>query len=125
MLASEAPFKKKDRAFVRTERGETTVTPHLAEVLGELTGAETRATVLGYLQRGGVPCAYDRALSSRLGGYAAKLAKEGRFGVTVAVSGGNITFNALVDIAGKYKLVDPAGPAVAYARSVGISFGDE
>ena len=53
------------------------------------------------------------------------LAKEKRFGVTVAVSGGNITFNALADIAGKYKLVDPAGPAVAFARSVGISFGDE
>lgn len=125
VLASEAPYKKKERVFIRTERGETTVTPHLAEVVGEMTGAETRATVLGYLQRGGVPCAFDRALSSRLGGYAAKLAKEGRFGVTVAVSGGNITFNALADIAGKYKLVDPAGPAVAFARSIGISFGDE
>lgn len=123
VLASEARFKKSERTFVRTERGETTVTPHLAEVLQASTGYETRTSVLGYLQRGGTPCAYDRLLSSRLGGYAAKLACEGKFGVTAAVSGNKITFNALADIAGKYKLVDPSSPIVEFAKKIGIGFG--
>ena len=124
LLDSEAKFNKEQRAFVRTALGESTVTRHLAEVIGERTGAETRYSVLGYLQRGGTPCAYDRLLCSRLGGYAAKLAVEGRFGVTAAVSGNSITFNALADIAGKYKFVDPQGEEVRFARSIGISFGD-
>ena len=124
VLDSEARFKKEERVFVRPEQGEATVTRHLAEVIGARTGQETRYSVLGYLQRGGTPCAYDRLLCTRLGGYAAKLAAEGRFGVTAAVSGNNITFNALPDIAGKYKFVDPQGEEVALARSIGISFGD-
>lgn len=123
VLASEVKFKKSERTFVRTERGESTVTQHLAEILQERTGYETRASVLGYLQRGGTPCAYDRMLSSRLGGFAGKLAKEGKFGVTAAVSGNKITFNALADIAGKYKLVDPNGDIVRFAGDIGISFG--
>ena len=122
--AAERRFKKKERAFIRTERGETTVTPHLAEIIRARTGMETRVAVPGYLQRGGTPCAYDRLLSSRLGGYAARLAAEGKFGVSVAVSGNRITFNALAEIAGRYKLVDPRGELVAFARGIGISFGD-
>ena len=124
VLDAEARFKKEERAFARPAFGETTVTRHLAEVIGERTGQETRYSVLGYLQRGGTPCAYDRLLCTRLGGYAAKLAVEGRFGVTAAVVGNEITFNALPDIAGKYKFVDPMGGEVACARGIGISFGD-
>ena len=44
--------------------------------------------------------------------------------MTAAVNGNNITFNALPDIAGKYKFVDPHGEEVALARGIGISFGD-
>ena len=124
VLDSEVKYKKDERAFARRARGETTVTAHLAEVIGERTGVETRASVLGYLQRGGTPCAYDRLLCSRLGGRAAELAAAGKYGVTVAVSGSRITYNALEDIAGKYKLVDPAGETVRFARGIGISFGD-
>lgn len=123
VLDSEAPYKKKERAFIRTSRGETTVTAHLAEVIGERTGAETRGTVLGYIQRGGNPSAYDKALSTRLGSYAGRLAKEGRFGVTVAVAGNTITFNALQDVAGKYKLVDPSCEMVRAAEDIGVCMG--
>lgn len=123
VLASEVKFKKSERVFVRTERGESTVTQHLAEVLQERTGYETRSSVLGYLQRGGTPCAFDRLLSSRLGGYAAQLAASGKFGVTAAVAGNRITFNALTEIAGKYKLVAPDGDIVRFAKSIGIGFG--
>ncbi len=123
VLAEEAPYRRKDRAFARAERGETTVTAHLAEVIGERTGTETRATVLGYVQRGGNPSAYDRVLCTRLGSYAGMLARQGRFGVTVAVSRGEITFNALADIAGKYKLVDPDSEIVRAAEGIGVCFG--
>lgn len=123
VLASEVKFKKSERVFVRTERGESTVTQHLAEVLQERTGYETRSSVLGYLQRGGTPCAFDRLLSSRLGGYAAQLAASGKFGVTAAVAGNRITFNALTEIAGKYKLVAPDGDIVRFAKRIGIGFG--
>ena len=51
------------------------------------------------------------------------LAKEGRFGVTVAVSGSRITFNALQDVAGKYKLVDPASEIVRAAEDIGVCMG--
>ena len=123
ILDDEAAKKKKERTFIRAERGETTVTAHLAEEIGARTGAETRGTVLGYIQRGGDPSPYDRLLCTRLGSYAAKLAKEGRFGVTAAVSGSAITFNALSDIAGKYKLVDPDSEIVRSAESIGVCFG--
>ena len=123
VLDSEAPFKRRERVFIRTERGETTVTQHLAEVIQQRTGAETRATVLGYIQRGGAPSAYDRVLCTRLGSYAAQLCRAGRFGVTVAVSGNKVTFNALPDIAGKYKFVDPNGEIVRAAEETGVSFG--
>ena len=125
LLSSEAKYKKKDRVFIRTERGESTVTLHLNEEISNYTKKETRCSVLGYMQRGGTPCAFDRVLSSRLGGYAAKLANEGRFGVTAAVSGNHITYNSVFDIAGKYKLVNPQGPIVKFAKSIGIYFGEE
>ena len=123
IVDAEAPYKKKERAFVRVDRGETTVTAHLAEVIGEQTGFETRSTVLGYIQRGGSPSAYDKVFCTRLGSYAGRLAAEGRFGVTVAVCGNKITFNALSDIAGRYKLVDPAAEIVAAAEGIGICLG--
>lgn len=123
ILDTEAPYKKKERAFIRTARGETTVTQHLAEVIGERTGAETRATVLGYIQRGGNPSSFDKTLSTRLGSYAGMLAREGKFGVTVAVAGSRITFNALQDVAGKYKLVDPSSEIVRAAESIGVCLG--
>lgn len=123
IVDAEAPYKKRERAFVRVDRGETTVTAHLAEVIGERTGHETRATVLGYIQRGGSPAAYDKVFCTRLGSYAGRLAAQGRFGVTVALSGNKITFNALSDIAGRYKLIDPASEMVAAAEGIGICLG--
>ena len=124
VLADEIPFRKRERVFVRRERGESTVTPHLAEELAARTHLETRYNVLGYLQRGGSPCAYDRLLSTRLGRYVVQLASEGNFGVTAAVHRNEITYNALAEIAGKTKAVDPSGELVRCARDIGIAFGD-
>lgn len=59
----------------------------IARRLEELTGFETRVTVLGHLQRGGTPTAHDRVLATRLGLAAAELALEGRSGVMVGLQG--------------------------------------
>lgn len=59
----------------------------VAPVLEELTGFETRVTVLGHLQRGGTPTARDRVLATRLGAAAVESAQAGRRGVMMAVRG--------------------------------------
>jgi len=62
----------------------------LAPMIEELTGYETRVTVLGHLQRGGTPSAFDRVLATRMGTKAADLAIEGQSGVMVAMHGAEI-----------------------------------
>ena len=62
----------------------------VASTLEDLTGYETRVTVLGYLQRGGTPTAFDRVLATRFGLAAAEAALAGRSGIMVAVRGGEI-----------------------------------
>lgn len=62
----------------------------VAKMVEEATGYETRAVVLGHLQRGGAPSAYDRILATRLGLGAGKLVLEGKFGTMVALSGTKI-----------------------------------
>lgn len=123
-IKAEAGLKKKHRSFARTERGETTITNHLAEYIEEKTGYTARTSVLGYIQRGGTPCAYDRLLCTRLGEAAADLIKEGKFGVTVAVKGNRIVANELDDIAGKYKYVTRGDRMVKCAKEMGIFLGD-
>jgi 6-phosphofructokinase 1 len=62
----------------------------LAPMIEELTGYETRVTVLGHLQRGGTPSAFDRVLGTRLGAKAADLAVAGESGLMVAMQGAQI-----------------------------------
>jgi phosphofructokinase-like protein len=67
------------------------ITHALAPELAEMTGSETRVTVLGHVQRGGSPCAEDRVLATRYGVAAVDLASAGRWGRMVALRGGEIT----------------------------------
>ncbi len=62
----------------------------VAQRVEEQTGFETRCVVLGHIQRGGPPSAYDRVLATRMGLAAGRLVLEGRFGTMVALSGTNI-----------------------------------
>ena len=81
------PDQRKD-AFGFTRVGG--VAYSIAPVLEELTGFESRVTVLGYVQRGGTPTAFDRVLATRLGVAAADLAVEGNSGVMVGIRGTKI-----------------------------------
>lgn len=95
----------------------------VASRLVEVTGLETRTTVLGHLQRGGVPSSFDRILSTRCGIKAVQMAVQGPWNHMVALNGQEITAVELGDAIKQLKKVDPLGEIVKAAQSVGISFG--
>lgn len=97
----------------------------LASRIGERTSIESRAVVLGHVQRGGSPTACDRVLATRLGHAAFVEAARGNFNVMVGVDGPDIVPVPLTVVAGSQRLVPQDSPIVAAARAVGTSFGDE
>ena len=76
--------------------------------LERLTGFETRVTVLGHLQRGGTPTAFDRVLATRFGVAAVDLAVAGRFGEMAALRGTDVIGVPLADACGEVRGVDAA-----------------
>lgn len=97
----------------------------VADELEKLCGLEARATILGHLQRGGSPTAYDRILSTRYGSYAVDLAMEGKFGNMVTLKGNEMSYDSLNNVIGqKSKNVDPEGELIKFAKNIGIAFGD-
>ena len=80
----------------------------LANEIEERTGAEARAVVLGHIQRGGTPTAFDRWLATRFGLHAIDAVAEGDFGVMVALRGKDIVRVKLIEGTGELKLVSPA-----------------
>jgi len=96
---------------------------YFAREIQEQTGFETRETVLGYTQRGGSPSPYDRILGTMLGGHAAELIHQGKFGRMVALLGNTITDVPLSEVAGKLRLVTPDNDLVVQGKQMGISFG--
>lgn len=95
----------------------------LARELEAATGLETRVTILGYVQRGGTPCAADRLLATRLGSAAAGLVARGEFGVMVAARGESAEPVPLSEVAGKVKLVPTDHEWIVTARQVGVGLG--
>lgn len=78
----------------------------LAKEIEKRTGAETRMTNLGHVQRGGTPTAYDRVLGTRYGIRAIDLVHEGRFGYMAALRGNKIIDIPLSEAVGTLKTVD-------------------
>jgi phosphofructokinase-like protein len=100
----------------------------IADVLGtqitELTGKETRTLVLGHIQRGGEPIAYDRSLALRFGAAAVRCIREGSLGTMVALQGNRIRAVPLGDAVHAIKRVPADSELVLTARQLGVSFGD-
>ncbi len=96
----------------------------IGQEIEERTGVETRVTVLGHLQRGGTPSAFDRILATRFGVKAAELCHSGVGGVMVAVRGNDIVTVPLSDVGGKMRLVNPDHPLINVARGVGTCLGN-
>lgn len=80
----------------------------IAQEIERQTGFETRAVVLGHLQRGGSPTVADRVLATRLGVRAADMIKESKFGYMSALQGNKIVDVPLTEAMSRMKTVDPA-----------------
>ena len=80
----------------------------VAEQIEALTGFETRVTILGHIQRGGTPTAFDRVLATRFGIAAIDAVHAGAFGTMVALRAGQIVRVPLSEGTAELKLVDPA-----------------
>ena len=104
---------------------ETGNTMQLAKELEQLTRVESRVTILGHLQRGGIPSAYDRLLATRLGTACARFIQDGLYGVMVAARGDSFEPVPLEDVVGKRKEVQLDHPWIECARSVGTCLGDK
>jgi 6-phosphofructokinase 1 len=79
----------------------------LAEEIEKRTGKEARAAVLGHIQRGGTPTAFDRVLATRFGVHAIRAVAEGAFGTMVALRGTEIVRVPIADAVSELKLVPP------------------
>lgn len=96
----------------------------VANQIEEGTGMEARVTVLGHLQRGGSPTAFDRILATRYGTGAVNLVMAGKFGEMVCLHTPNIESVPLAEAVGEQRQVPTGGDMVRTARQVGISFGE-
>jgi ATP-dependent phosphofructokinase / diphosphate-dependent phosphofructokinase len=102
----------------------TSASVRLAQEIEAIANLPTRVTVLGHLQRGGIPTPADRLLATRLGTKCAEFIHEELFDVMVAVRGEECVPVKLKKVAGMLKTVPPDHPWVRSARLVGTSFGD-
>ena len=104
-----------------------------------MTGLEARCTVLGYMQRGGTPTAFDRVLSTKYGAMAMELALEEKFNVLTVIKNGRLNYVPLEDVVGNNKQIGAVSgntpesnlrkvtmddDLVKTARNIGINLGD-
>ena len=148
VVVSEGAFPKGGEISVVNERdgGEGVINIQLggagekvAKELERLTGLTARCTVLGYMQRGGTPTAFDRVLSTKYGAKAMELALEGKFNVLTVIKDGKLDSVPLEDVVGDNKeigavqggtkesnvrIVTMDHDLVKTARDIGICLGD-
>jgi 6-phosphofructokinase 1 len=96
----------------------------VADDINERTGRETRELVLGHLQRGGGPNAYDRLLALRFGAAAVELVRDHKFGTMVALDPPDVLAVPLAEAVAKIKTVPLHSDVVRTARALGICLGD-
>jgi len=100
------------------------IAERVAREISERTGVETRSIVLGHLQRGGSPTAYDRLIALRFGAAAVRSVADGHTGTMVALDPPEIRAVPLEEAVREIKRVSPDSDTVRTARDLGISFGD-
>ncbi|HEX6559715.1 MAG TPA: ATP-dependent 6-phosphofructokinase [Longimicrobiales bacterium] len=100
------------------------IAERVAQEIAEHTGYETRSMVLGHLQRGGTPTAFDRLIASRLGAAAVRTIANEDFGTMVALATPDIKAVPIPYAIAKIKKVPLDSDVMNTARELGISFGD-
>lgn len=121
---NKAEKEKSKERLLEFQAYHTGNTMRLAEQLEQLTGLESRVTILGYVQRGGTPSAGDRLLATRLGSATADLIAKGKSGVMIAVRNDGTEPVPLEEVVGKRRTVPPNHVWVETARRVGTCLGD-
>jgi 6-phosphofructokinase 1 len=105
--SAEAAAEEELDAFGHVRLASRGVGQTLADEIERRTGKEARCTVLGHVQRGGTPTAFDRVLATRFGVHAIRAVSDGAFGSMVALRGTDIVRVPLVDATSELKLVPP------------------
>jgi ATP-dependent phosphofructokinase / diphosphate-dependent phosphofructokinase len=100
------------------------IAEQMARRIEEVSGKETRTLVLGHIQRGGTPIAYDRNLALRFGAAAVRCIHEGTLGTMVALQGQKIQAVPLGDAVSDIKRVPLDSDTILTARQLGVSLGD-
>jgi 6-phosphofructokinase 1 len=116
--------KKASAKLAEAKTGLAGGTLRLSAQLEELTGLESRVTILGHIQRGGTPSAMDRLLATRLGTACAGLINDNVSGVMVASRGEGTEAVPLEEVVGKRKIVPLDHPWIDSARRLGTGMGD-
>jgi 6-phosphofructokinase 1 len=96
----------------------------LCEQIAERTHLESRATILGHVQRGGTPTARDRVLATQFGHRAIEMVTHGEFNRMVAMQNGRLTSVPIAEVANRQRLVPLDDPLLVACRATGASFGD-
>lgn len=120
---SKSEKRKAAEALEGFHREHVSHTVELTAKLEEATGLESRLTILGHLQRGGIPSAGDRVLATRLGTACATCLHESQFGVMIAARGDGSEPVLLEKVAGNRKLVPLDHAWLESARQVGTCLG--
>ena len=124
-LANENVKSKKAKAeLAALEAERLTSTQKLTQQLEALTGLESRVTILGHVQRGGIPSPADRLLATRLGEACARYIHQGIFGVMVAARGDSTVPLPLDQVVGKRRTIPLDHAWIETARNLGVSLGD-
>lgn len=129
IVAAEGALEAGREEAIYQHRGDQTRMPRLGGVglycqteLERLTGKETRCVVLGHLQRGGSPNAFDRMLATNYGAWAVRNLSAGKSGVMVALHSADIITVPISKAIANLKTVAPDSQLVRTARDTGISF---
>lgn len=130
VVAAEGAIEKGGERFVKGKvPGQSEqlggIAEYLADVLSEKTGKESRSLVLGHLQRGGTPSAFDRLISLRFGAAAVRALENQDFNKMIVMQQNSIKIIPLENVAGKIKQVPVNSDTILTAREIGVCLGDE
>jgi phosphofructokinase-like protein len=99
------------------------ISQFIGNKIEDLTGIETRYTILGHVQRGGSPSPFDRILASRFGYHAVRAVMDGKFGHLVGLRGQEIKTTPISEAIAVPRRVKPDSDLVQTAKALGTSFG--
>ena len=124
----ERARKKKEYSIVVVAEGikhpkKQSAASYISEKIEEITGLETRKTILGYIQRGGSPSPMDRILASRFGAYAVDLIAKEKYGRMVIKKGEKTKAIPLAEVGNKLRLVPPDHSLIKKAHGLGVCLG--